>query len=374
MGDVHLILSLLCSCSLMAPKNRNLFPLFAVLLSAGLIAGLGGIFLLISDQLDSGARVVSNLDDPDQESSQTSTTEILGSHTATVLSVAAGTTSPMVASGSYDNTVKLWNRNDAEAVRSLAHNGRVNDLIFTTDGRRLTTVSGSGDINLWTVPAGELTKTISGNSGRIISAAMSLDDTVLAIGSGDGAVKTWTLKEDEFINPVTLKAIGPQINAIAFHPIDPNLLLSGDQEGTIRVWDLAQQKNTLTLDNNADRIASLSVNNNGYAASGSYDAAIRIWNMESGKLTQTLKDHDFVVADVAFSPNGKLLASASYDESIKVWDWQKSKVLCTLNGHSGFVYSVVFSDAGDTLISGGYDGTVRTWDLAAAAGGDCLAY
>ena len=359
----------------MAPKNRNLFPFFAVLLSAGLIAGLGGIFLLISDQLDSGARVVPALERQNRESAQASATKTLGSHAATVLSVAAQITSPLVASGSYDNTVKLWNRNNAKATRSLPHNGRVNDLVFTADGQQLVTGSGSGDINLWTLPTGQLKAKLSGNSGRIMSLALSLDDSVLAIGTSDGALKTWTLGRDSsFSNPITLKDIGAQINAIAFHPIDPNLLLSGDQEGIVRVWDLAQKKNTLILQDNADRIVSLAVNNNGYVASGSYDAAIRIWNIESGKLTQTLKDHDFVVADVAFSPDGKLLASASYDESIKIWDWQKSKVLCTLNGHSGFVYSVAFTDAGDTLVSGGYDGTVRTWDLASIAGGDCSAY
>ncbi len=372
MSTVHLILSFLCSFPLMAPNNRNLFPLFAVLLSAGVIAGLGGIFLLISDRLDSGAKVVPTLGQQDRESTS-GAARILGSHTATVLSVAAGTTTPIVASGSYDNTVRLWDRNDVEAVRSLPHSGRVNDLTFTTDGQRLITVSGSGDIDLWTVPTGESKATISGNSGRIISAALSQDDAVLAIGSGDGAIKTWSLSEDNFTNPIALKTIGPQINALAFHPIDPNLLLSGDHSGAIQVWDLAQKKSILTLEDNADRIVSLSVNNTGYVASGSYDAAIRIWNIKSGQLTQTLRDHDFVVADVAFSPDGRLLASASYDESIKIWDWQNSKVLCTLNGHSGFVYSVAFSDAGNTLVSGGYDGTVRTWDLAAAAGGECLA-
>lgn len=358
----------------MTPKNRNLFPFFAVLVSAGLIAGLGGIFLLISDRLDSGARVVSSLEGAELDSVRERATRTLGSHEATVLSVAAGATSPIVASGSYDNTVKLWNRDNPEEVRSLLHKGRINDLLFTADTQRLVTGSGSGDISLWDVASGALVSTLSGNSGRITSVALSSDDATLAIGSGDGAIKTWRLGRDsETTRPSTIKPIGPMVNALAFHPIDPNLLVSGDQEGAVRVWDLAQQKNSLTLEDNADRIVSVSVNNDGYIASGSYDATIRIWNIESGQLTQLLKGHDFVVADVAFSPDGNLLASASYDESIKIWDWRRSEVLCTLNGHSGFVYSVAFSDAGSILISGGYDGTVRSWDLAAIADGECLA-
>ncbi len=359
----------------MTPKNRNLFPLFAVLLSAGLIAGLGGMFLLISDRLTGGSRVVSSLDSLDRASMAPSATRTLGSHTATVLSVAAGITSPLVASGSYDNTVKLWNRNSSEDVRSLAHQGRVNDLVFTSDAQRLVTGSGSGNISLWDVLSGELITTLTGNSGRITSVALSLDDTVMAAGSGDGAVKTWILAQgNEFASPNTLEAIGPKINALTFHPIDPNLLFSGDQEGAVRVWDLAEQANILTLEDNIDRIVSLSVNNDGYVAAGSYDATIRIWSTENGQLNNLLKGHNFVVSDVAFSPDGMLLASASYDETIKIWDWRRSEVLCTLNGHSGFVYSVAFGDAGNTLVSGGYDGTVRTWDLAEIDDGACLSY
>ncbi len=197
----------------------------------------------------------------------------------------------------------------------------------------------------------------------------------MAAGSGDGAVKTWILAQgNEFASPNTLEAIGPKINALTFHPIDPNLLFSGDQEGAVRVWDLAEQANILTLEDNIDRIVSLSVNNDGYVAAGSYDATIRIWSTENGQLNNLLKGHNFVVSDVAFSPDGMLLASASYDETIKIWDWRRSEVLCTLNGHSGFVYSVAFGDAGNTLVSGGYDGTVRTWDLAEIDDGACLSY
>lgn len=369
----------------MPPKSRNVFPFLAMLISAGIIAGLGGMFLLLSDQLGSSTDIISNVAAQNQKSIQTKTNKTLGSHTATVLSVAADVSGSWVASGSYDNTVKLWNRDNAEVVRSLAHRDRVNDLVFTADGQYLLTVSSSGDINLWSVSSTELTTSFPGNSDRIMSVAIDADNSRFAVGSSSGAIKTWALNDTlrssstdtpsskrELPRAITLNTTGPQINTLAFHPANSNLLVSGDQAGTIRVWDIAQQRNTLTLEKSPERILSLSINNRGYIAASSADASIQIWNLENAQLNQTLTDHELVVADVAFNADGTLLASASYDETIKIWDWQKNEVLCTLRGHSGFVYSVAFSDTDDTLVSGGYDGTVRTWNLAAIENRECI--
>ena len=80
-------------------------------------------------------------------------------------------------------------------------------------------------------------------------------------------------------------------------------------------------------------------------------------------MEQTLSGHDFVVANVAFSPDGATLASSSFDETIKVWNWQQSTERCTLRGHSGFVYGLGFDAQGAVLASGGYDGLVKTWPL-----------
>ena len=356
----------------MYQRNRNLFSLLAVLFTASLITGIGGIFLLLADQIGSGPRLVANTSISDSDSAaEVPAFRTLGTHPSTVLSVAVGDRTPIMASGSYDNTVKLWNRNSGEDT-ALPHSGRVNDLVFTPDGEQLLTGSGAGNIKLWSI-AGNLQSSIQSDSGRILSLAVNATGEIIASGSNKGILQIWSTDSRQLQLESTLANIGPRINTLAFHPTEANILISGNQDGLIQIWDIERAEIIQTLDDNADRIVSIAISNNGqYLASGSYDQSIRVWDLEAGDLLQVLDGHNFSVADVAFSPDGTTLASSSYDESIKTWNWNSGRTLCTLEGHSGFVYSVAFTDSGNTLVSGGYDGTVRTWDLTATSNQDCL--
>ena len=216
----------------------------------------------------------------------------------------------------------------------------------------------------------------------------------MAVGSDQGSLTLWTITAGSNLQRLaTLLPAGVPISAVAFHPIDDNLVLSGGQDGLVRVWDIDENAIAFTLDdgtqgngaqgdltpdsraqaNGPSKIVSIAKSNNGqYVASGSDDKTIRVWELASGKLIQTLTGHDSLVSDIDFSPDGTLLVSSSYDESLKVWEWARGLSLCTLEGHAGFVYSVAFTDSGNTLVSGGYDGTVRTWDLTATENQDCL--
>lgn len=383
----------------MYQNNRNLFPVFAVLAAAGLIAGFCGIFLLLADQLGGGATTISSpsisRDDLPSDTSPNSTTGattagattasqplngIVGAHTDTVLSVAIENTdsvSPLIASGSYDNSVKIWHSDQAETI-SLDQNGRVNALTFLPGSLKnssaeaesyLVAGSGSGEITLWNVDKKTRVKTIAGKSGRIISLAANSAGTHLASGSSNGTLKVWPLGNNgttmQQAGAVTLVEVGPQIETLAFHPTQSDVVISGDHDGIIQVWDINSSEPTQVFDGGVDRIQGLSISNDGkFVASGSKDNQIQIWDLDSGEKLHNLKGHDFVVGDVAFSPDGQFLASGSYDESIKLWNWAAEKEICTLNGHSGFVYAVTFANQGNTLVSGGYDGSVRAWDLS----------
>ncbi|MEL6880323.1 MAG: WD40 repeat domain-containing protein [Cyanobacteria bacterium J06607_10] len=374
---------------LMYQRNRNLFSFLAVLCTAGLIAGTGGLFLLFANQLGGGTQLVSNpSEDIALREGELAESDVnrdtwgnevatVGTHQATVLSIATNLNGTYLASGSYDSTVKLWNKTDgaeASLAHDLAHNGRVNDLVFTPNGQQLVTGSGAGNLRVWDVASGELISILQGESGRITSLAIDKAGTLVASGSSNGTLKVWQLSDTGTIaNPVVLTTVGPQINTLIFDPTDSNVVLSGDQDGIVQRWDIAQTQPIQTLSDDADRIIGIDITQDGqYVASGSYDRTIRIWDLTTGDRVQSLDGHDFVVSDVSFTPDGRLLASSSYDESVKVWDWTEAQELCTLDGHSGFVYAVDFIDDGLALLSGGYDGTVKAWDLQADANESCL--
>src|SRR5262249_25581726 len=104
-------------------------------------------------------------------------------------------------------------------------------------------------------------------------------------------------------------------------------------------------------------------------ASASGDKTVRLWDLATNKERATLQGHTESVMSVAFSPDGKILASASRDKTVKLWDVTTGKERATLKGHTGMVYSVAFSPDGRMLACAGGSivnepGELKVWDIA----------
>ena len=98
-------------------------------------------------------------------------------------------------------------------------------------------------------------------------------------------------------------------------------------------------------------------------ASASYDNTVKLWDAATGRETVTLQGHTDQVGSIAFSPDGTRIASASWDRTVRLWDAATGQETGTLQGHAGPVMHVTFSPDGARIVSTAvWDRTVKLWD------------
>ncbi|QOV22771.1 WD40 domain-containing protein [Anabaenopsis elenkinii] len=289
----------------------------------------------------------------------------LTGHSDYVYSVGFSPYGQTIASGSRDNTIKLWDVQTGKVRHTLTgHSSSVVSVGFSPDGQTL--VSGSGDktIKLWDVQTGNLRHTLTGHSRSVTSVGFSPDGQTLASGSVDKTIKLWDVHTGKVRH--TLTGHSKSVNSVGFSP-DGQTLASGSHDKTIKLWDVQTGKVRHTLTGHSglfSGVRSVGFSPDGQTlASGSDDNTIKLWDVQTGKVRHTLTGHSEYVKSVGFSPDGQTLVSGSDDKTIKLWDVRTGKVRHTLTGHSEYVNSVGFSPDGQTLASGSRDKTIKLWRL-----------
>ena len=280
---------------------------------------------------------------------------------AVVISIAYSPDGKMLASGSGDNTVKLWDARSGDLLRTLeGHTDTVLSVAFAPDGKTLASGSEDNAIKLWDARSGALLRTLEGHTDSVYSVAFAPDGNTLASGSEDKTIKLWDVRSGALLR--TLEGHTSDVYSVAFAP-HGKTLASGSSDKTIKLWDARSGEVLRTLEGHKWIVHSVAFAPDGNTlASGSSDNAIKLWDARSGKLLHTLEGHTFFVTSMAFAPDGNTLASGSWDETIKLWDARSGELLRTLEGHKWIVHSVAFAPDGNTLASGSRDKTIKTWD------------
>ena len=292
----------------------------------------------------------------------------LEGHTGFVRSVAFSPDSKILASGSQDSTIKLWDIGTKENIAMLRHAHRVRSVAFSPDGTTLASGSFDGTIRLWDIATKENIATLEDHT-RSVRVTFSPDGTMLASGSQDSTIKLWDVATKE--NIATLRHTH-RVSSIVFSP-DGAMLASGSWDSTIKLWDVARKENIATLEEHTRPINSVVFSPDGtMLASGASDSTIKLWDVAARTNIATFEGHKSSVWSVAFSPNGTSLGSGSSDRTVKLWDIATGQNIATyrhIDEHSDFgrtqpVWSVAFSPDRTTLASGGGSGTVILWDMS----------
>ena len=328
-------------------------------------------------------------------------------HAARVDGMAFSPDGKLLASGSADNTIKLWDTATRREVRTLAgHTGGIKAVAFRPDGQWLASGGIDGNIKFWEAGSGKEVRNLAGN-GSVSAVAFSADGQRFAAGNMERAIRLWDLNSG---GERTLSEHKALITAIAFSP-DGHWLASGSADKTVKIWDLQSGRAVTTLLSHTDRITTVSFSPDGHwLATGSSDTKVKLWRVGDWNKEQVDISAGAKVVAIAFSPDGQTLISADVKKTIKVYEaatgrqlesravatdddlieaiaitfssdrrWlalstgDKTIDVCDvatgrdvqkLSTHSYSVYATAFSSGGHWLATGGKENTVKVWEAA----------
>ena len=194
------------------------------------------------------------------------------------MSVAFSPDGNTLASGSLDDSIRLWNANNGARITTLwGHWDWVNSVAFSPDGNTLASGSDDGTIRLWNANNGTHIGTLTGHTDWVFSVAFSPDGNTLASGSDDGTIRLWNANNGTHIG--TLTGHTDWVFSVAFGP-DGNTLASGGDDGTIRLWNAYTGESLKTLTGHAGSVRSIAISPDGNTlASGSTDGTVLLWEL-----------------------------------------------------------------------------------------------
>lgn len=298
----------------------------------------------------------------------------LSGHNAPVIVVEYSPDGSLIASGSEDATVRIWNSSDGSLVHELiGHKEIVNDLSFSPDGTILASASNDGSVRFWDVDDGNLIRTIDPLIDRVYNVEFSPDGNLIAIGGNkcfielrhvnsgifrrslpqpkcversQGMVSNWgidfTSDGEEIITGEGRIGSGGSIQRREVEEYVPPTLLEGYRLRT-RDLDISPDDTTLTV-----------------AFMGS--SVFWLMDAENGSLLETFTGHTYRVNSVVFSPDGKLIASGSRDKTIGLWNLDGT-LIRSLETHADAINSIAFSPNGSVLASASDDKTIILWGV-----------
>lgn len=284
---------------------------------------------------------------------------------APVSAVAFSPDGALIASGSEDHRVRVWQVATGRLLRRLeGHSSAVTAVAFSPDGNALASASNDRTVRLWDAHSGRLLRTLQGHVYHVYAVAFDAQGRWLATASWDRTIQLWDARRGVVVRK--LRGHGAPIRAIDFSR-DGKRLASGADDHTVRLWSVDTGAQLRSLAGHTGPVTAVRFRPDGkWLFSGSADQTVRMWRLPDGATVRKFADCGAPVHALAISANGHILAGACGASGAVLWDIPTQARLRRLGGHApADARAVAFSPDGRMVAIGSEDASIVVEDLAA---------
>lgn len=283
----------------------------------------------------------------------------------TVQDLAFSADGQLLAAGSQDGLLRLWNPSVGQPIRTQADHTYNHDIVaFDPAGKRFASAGIDGVIRFWNSPSGSPTGLPLNVGDQIVHSLVFRPGRQQIVAGLNGIVQVWNADTG-----VLTHTLSPNHGLVTRLAVSRNgLIAAGAETGNLlEVWnaDTGGHLNTVTL--KQDSVSSLTFSGDGHrlAVAGRADSGdsstITVFDSSTGSLLKSITTSRAKL-EIAMSPDGHRIAGGADDGRLVVWNTDTGEAVNTLGGHNGGVEVIAFSPDGTRIASGGADNAVRLWD------------
>ena len=276
----------------------------------------------------------------------------------------------LIATGSYDNTIKIWNISNEYMEKEIPEEGKVFSLLEFEENVILSAIDKTPDdiqeisqikqkdivIHCFDLKNSSVKSVfeLTGHQLRV-NCLVKCDDKFFASCSNDCNIIIWDYHFRKEANILQ----GHHDCVLCMIRLNDGRLCSGGADMLIKIWDWEKGDCVANLNGNTHYVKCLCQLSNGYIISGSHDNLIKIWD-DTYQPLDDLIGHTRSVRSICQIGTTNYIASGSFDHTIKIWNLDTNKCVQTLTEHGSSIINVIFHSDG-YLVSCSNDKTIKVW-------------
>jgi WD40 repeat protein len=249
-------------------------------------------------------------------------------HSKAIMHVCTSQNGRMVATGSGDTSIRIWNASHGKVVCEkvlLGHKGAVSALCLSAGGNVLVSSSTDNTIRIWDPRTGDCQKVLKLEYCQVMSLCLNSDASLIYGACDNHMVRIWDVATGNLVK--VLAGHSGAVRCVCLDTEDADLLVSGSQDRTIRVWESVHCNRPAckVLQGHTGAVCSLSIMAGAKRLlSGSSDKSVRLWDLNTTTCVRVFHGHAGAVNSVSFHADGLKAMSTSEDKTVRVWNLESS--------------------------------------------------